>query len=228
MFTPGTLFTPATNLNDPDLYVAYNFDDLNGSDNAIDLSNNDRTGVPVSGSIADLQVTGFDRQAIEMNSTNVEISNTLSVDQTDFSVGFRLRVESTPSLATNTIYKLVDWSLGTNKNGSVGFYTQPADATDIRMSFRADFPVSQSILSSAGLSFGSWIYLTYVFEPNLVRFYLNGSLRTSTSRTGTMSLGSVRLLQQNNSKIDNFRIFTRALNAAEISSLVSEGVMGTI
>lgn len=82
--------------------------------------------------------------------------------------------------------------------------------------------------SSAPYTLGSWVHLAYVIETNSVKTYINGNLVATTTGTvdfATLNSQDLWLGKYSdywyplNGALDDFRVYTRALSAAEVLSI---------
>jgi hypothetical protein len=86
-----------------------------------------------------------------------------------------------------------------------------------------------SALESAGtIPVGTWTFAAVTYDTSTLRLYLNGTLAaqttaTLTSSTGDMLIGRSKTGQYWNGKIDNVRIYNRALTADEIADMYRQG-----
>jgi hypothetical protein len=65
---------------------------------------------------------------------------------------------------------------------------------------------------------GRWTHLAFTYDGRTIRRYVNGRLRGRRAQSGALGGGSVRLGQGFRGRLDELRIYDRALTATEIVS----------
>ena len=105
--------------------------------------------------------------------------------------------------------------------GNDNYYLE-ADSTDIRPATRA--PSGSALFGTGKLSANAWTHLAGTYDGATLRLYVNGVLVSSRAQTGTIPISTSPLQIGGDSnygqyfpgKIDEVRIYSRALSAADI------------
>lgn len=159
-----------------------------------------------------------------------------------------LRCPSSPSLEsigsqlTISCWVLVEangsWQAVARKLLREGTHDYPYSAYDLiiedtagvaraRMAVSRADGVRQVCYSSAGLQYGTWCHLAGVYDGAELSLYVNGQLAGQTQFTGSIARTGQPLLIGRNGiggdvykgRLDDFRLWNRALSASEIRSL---------
>jgi hypothetical protein len=108
----------------------------------------------------------------------------------------------------------------------------PAGAARPRFAIRTPSVGEQVIDSSLALTVGTWSHLAVTLSGNTARLYVNGTL-AGTNASTTLRPSSLGVTTQNylgkaqfpdpylNAALDDFRIYSRALNATELTALAT-------
>ncbi|MCX6344164.1 MAG: DUF6055 domain-containing protein [Armatimonadetes bacterium] len=212
------------------LNVFYNFDETSGT-TVLDSSGNAKDGTLVN------------------NPTRIvgKIGNAISFDGTNDFI-------SVPALTEYNAISIAGWinlaSLGTDTTGSSIISSEVSSSGSLQLTIlKATGKLRFSIIgnspaavdSDTGLGssdFGKWRHVAVVYESasGAVKFYINGNLISTqtftTSRTPLLTnllrIGSYGAIRCFDGKMDDFRIYRKALNSAEINNLIIDGSYVTI
>jgi len=85
-------------------------------------------------------------------------------------------------------------------------------------------------LYSNGIPLNKWSFITYTFDGNQAKMYIDGTLRHTGDADGELNkfkniplyIGSRNAVDNWNGKIDDIRIFNRAITASEVTELYSK------
>jgi hypothetical protein len=211
------------------LVAHYRFDETSGT-SAADATGNQASATLLNGATF---TAGRQNNAVSLGGTNDYVSlpaNILS-GRDSFSISVWVRPNATP-----------DWSrvfdFGTGQTAYM-FLTPnapntPADNT--RFAITSAGYAGEQRLDAARLSSGAWHHVVVTLAGSTGRLYVNGnqadqttSMTTSPADLGNTSrnwLGRSQYAADAyfNGQIDNFRIYNRALTAAEIQELESGGL----
>ncbi len=142
---------------------------------------------------------------------------------TDFTVATWIKVN-----AFVTWQRIFDFGTGTNNNMFLSAQG-PAGAGRPRFSIRTPEVGEQAFDSSIALTAGAWTHLAVTRSGNTVQLYIDGTL--AGSGTVTLSPSGLGFTTQNylgksqfndpyfNGALDDFRLYTQAMSAAEITAL---------
>ena len=121
-------------------------------------------------------------------------------------------------------------------------YARASDATpSFRPAFRIDFDsdgildAGEEAAGSAILSTGSWTHLAGVYNGQALLFYQNGALAGSNAASATIPANDHAVWFGRNEiwsepldgALDDLRLYSHALSAAEVQALFSEGAVNT-
>ena len=204
--TTGTITTPSG------LVAAYGFDETSGTTTS-DRSGNNNTGTLVN---ATRTTAGKYGSALSFNgSAQVNVPDSASLDLT---TGFTLEAwvspSATPSGWRALLAKDVDryyLMAGTNSN-----------APGVGGTFGT---TNTNVFGTAVLATNVWTHVAATYDGATIRFYINGVQVSSQAQTGAVSTSNSGLTigadfygENFNGKIDEVRIYNRALTLAEIQN----------
>jgi chitodextrinase len=220
------VLAPAASAATPGLVAAYGFDDASGTV-AADASGNGNAGTVLSGT----WTTGKFGGALSFNGTSS-----------------RVQIPGSASLNLSSAVTLEAWvfptSLGTawqavaikqqTKELTYGLYANsnvkhPAGIVYTGSSEKTTYGPSQLPLST-------WSHVAMTYDGSVLAVYVNGALVSSqlisglmaTSATGALSIGGDTIWSEwFSGKIDELRVYNRALNAAAISADMIAPVNGS-
>ncbi len=217
---PTPIPTPAG-----DLVVWYGFDETSGT-TAYDSSGNGRNASLINGPT---WVAGRTGNGVDLDGSNDYVSMPSAIVSTlyDFTIAAWVRLD-----AVSTWSRIFDFGTGTTRNM---FLAIRSGSGTIRFAITTNGNgAEQQINGNAALTTGSWQHVAVTLSGNLGILYVNG---TEVGRNGNMtlrpaSLGNTALNYIGRSqyadpyldgRVDNFRIYNRALSAAEIGGLYTTG-----
>src|SRR5438046_5653023 len=117
-----------------------------------------------------------------------------------------------------------------------GNYLRASSTPNNRPAFGGTFTAgNQNLAAPSGLAVNTWTHLAATFDGAMVRLYVNGVQVTSQAQatplratTGTLQIGADSYAGENFvGRIDEVRIYNRALTAAEIQADIVTPVGGT-
>ncbi|MBQ4525682.1 MAG: hypothetical protein IJA00_06390, partial [Bacteroidaceae bacterium] len=73
--------------------------------------------------------------------------------------------------------------------------------------------------NGATLIDGEWHMLTYVQVSGNAKLYVDGKLMDNQSTNGVNGANGTRIVVDNHMKVDNIRIYNRAINAKEVAAI---------
>ena len=210
------------------------FDDASGT-TASDSSGYKNTGT-LTGDAA--WGTGYLRSclALDGQSGYVRVPSTANLEQVSNAVTLCAWVK----FGTNIAYTAGDMQDVARKVISESNNSSPYSAYDLVVqdfgggTFKARMGVSRAADSARGTTdwgsthtYGLWYYLVGVYDGSTVQLYVNGTLESSVSFTGTLLQTSQPLCigrfgtvgEALNGLVDDFRLYNRALSATEIQNL---------
>ncbi len=166
----------------------------------------------VSGSA--LQLDGRDDRVLIADDPSLDTENSLTI-----SAWLKPEQQSTQYVVTKAAKKNVDgFELSLSSQGSVFIrFNQDSSGNDFRLDSASDYPTDGN----------TWIHVAATYDGQTIRMYVNGQLETS--REATFAIGTndldVSLGAQHDGYrpftggLDEVRLFSRALSAADISTL---------
>ncbi|HSB02532.1 MAG TPA: arabinofuranosidase catalytic domain-containing protein [Anaerolineales bacterium] len=196
--------------------------------NANDTSGNGLNATLVNGPTF---TTGRINQAVSLNGSNQSVSLPTGIVSNlgDFSIATWVFLNS--SSGWNRIF---DFGTGT----TVNMFLTPQNGSTNAVRFAITTSgngAEQQITGSSALPTGVWTHVAVTKSGNTGTLYVNGSV-VGTNNNMTLSPSSLGSTNQNwlgrsqysadpflNGRIDDFRIYNRALSASEVSSLASGG-----
>jgi hypothetical protein len=207
------------------LVAAYGFNETSGT-TALDASGNNNTGT--LGSSVTRTTAGQFGGALVFNGTTAQVT-----------------IPDAPSLRLTTAMTLEAWVYPTatptgwraviDKNVD-GYYLMASSSTNNRPAVGGTFTAgNQNTIGTAGLAVNTWTHLAATFDGATVRLYVNGVQVASkaqtaplTPTTGTLQIGADSYAGENFAgRIDEVRVYNRALSQAEIQSDMTTPVGGT-
>jgi len=156
-----------------------------------------------------------DSQYIQRND-----SNSLDLDGR-FTIAVWMRPRSRPSELMSILSKDENYEFHLKPDGRVNWWWQTSDF----------FPATHEFDSTASVPLDSWTHVAIRFAPGDQRIYINGVLAGSASFSGTPRSNSdpLQLGQDQgyagryfNGDLDELRIYSQALSAAQIQALAQE------
>src|SRR5213079_1370928 len=203
------------------LVAAYSFDEGTGTTVA-DASGNNHTGT-VSG--ATWTTAGRYGSALTFNGTTAKVT-VLNAASLRLTTGMTLEAWVYPTAAPT------GWRAVIDKNVD-GYYLMASSDQGNRPAVGGAWPPGNRILvGPSGLAVNTWTHLAGTFDGAMVRLYVNGELVASQAQTaaltataGTLQIGSDSYAGENFAgRIDEVRIYNRALTAAEIQADMTTAV----
>jgi len=205
----------------PALQAFLKFDEASGT-SAADATGNGWTGTLVNGGT---WVAGYSNNAVNLSGSNQYVTLPAGIvsNLNDFTISAWVKPSSLDTWA-----RVFDFGTGTatnmmltTKNGANG---KP------RFSIRISNSAEQQIDASSPLPIGTWTHIAVTLSGSTGTLYVNGAasgtntaMSLKPSGMGSTTLNYLGKSQYNdpylNGSIDDFRIYTRALSAGEISLL---------
>ena len=193
----------------------WTFDEGNGSV-AGDSSGNGNAGTLIN---SPTWTTGKIGGAIQLNGTNqdVRVADSPSLGVTGG--GLTLATWIYPTVAQNgaLLHKDAHYSLFRNANGSITY------ADSVTWSYAA-------IGAHGHTPLNAWSHVTVTFDGGTIRFYVDGQLVGSVPRSGALTdnanplhIGSYVGTSRFAGKLDDARVYSRALSAQEVADLYAAG-----
>ncbi|HEY6021773.1 MAG TPA: LamG domain-containing protein, partial [Candidatus Paceibacterota bacterium] len=208
------LFAHAATINPPPnnlgLVGYWSFDEGNGS-NATDFSGQGHTATLTGGT----WVSGKLGNALSFNGTSDKVTGG------SFTVGTNMTISAWVYKNTSTAQRSFFSNRGANGKVYFGLY-----GTQIFLFDNGGSP--NSFKSNTGVvSIGKWQHIVVTSDGSTSTFYINGIFATSTTQTRTASTGASfgigwdpsLLTEFWDGKIDEVRVYSRTLSAAEVSAL---------
>src|SRR2546430_1850163 len=197
------------------LVAAYSFDEGTGTTVA-DASGNNHTGT-LSG--ATWTTAGRYGSALTFNGTTAKVT-VLNVASLGLTTGMTLEAWVYPTVAPT------GWRAVIDKNVD-GYYLMASSSPNNRPAVGGTFTAgNQNVMTPSGLAVNTWTHLAATFDGTMVRLYVNGVQVASQAQatplrttTGTLQIGADSYAGENFAgRIDEVRIYNRALTAAEIQT----------
>lgn len=216
----AALLIPLTNLElhsaDPSLVAAYHCNEATGT-TLTDVSGNGNNGIVPA---ATWNAGGKFGAALDLNGTSqfVTVPDSASLDLTS---GMTLEAWVYPTATTNWQTVLLKES-----GGGLAYALYARSNANRPAAYVNIAGVDRAASSGSGLPRNAWSHVAATYSGVTVTLYVNGVLRSSSSVTGTLPATSSPLRIGGNTvwgeyfkgRIDEIRIYNRALNAAEIQS----------
>ncbi len=203
------------------LFVAHYLFDGNGAD----TTGNGRTATVVNGTY----VTGRSGSAVNLNGTNghVALPSGILAGATNFAVALWVRVDVLANWA-----RVFDFGSGTGVNM---FLTARSGSGTARFAITATGAGGeQRIDAPSALPAGAWTHVAVTRNANLGALYVNGA-EVARNTALTLSPANLGATTQNwvgrsqyadpylDGAVDSLRVYSRALTAAEVADLASNG-----
>jgi hypothetical protein len=203
--------------NNNGLVGYWNFNEATGTV-AHDASGNKHNGtLTTSGSTLPTWVSGELGGAINFDGTGANVTTNLSfASQGAFTYSAWLYRN------TNNAVDILNANSG-NDNGLI------ASGSGTTLEFQTVGLTNTYFDVSKTLPVAKWTYLTAVYDGATKYIYVNGILVGSTAATGSVTFSNMKIgisrdgSQHENGRIDDFRVYNRALSATEIANLYKEG-----
>ena len=203
------------------LVVFYPFDETGGT-TAADASGNNRTATLMGGATF---AGGLQNNAVTMNGANqyVSLPNGIVSGLTSFSICAWVKLGAAPSWS-----RIFDFGTGTS---AYMFLTPNSTSNTVRFSITTGGFNQEQQLNAPALATGSWQHVAVTLAASTGTLYINGvrGAQSTTMTVNPMSLGATTQDWLGRSEfagdpyltgqIDNFRIYDRALSAAEVQAL---------
>ena len=211
------------------LRVAYDFDQSNTLTVADSSGNVNDAGQDMSGNAGGLASTaGAVRQAVTLDGNQgfLRLPNAIASTLTDFTIAAWINNISNRNWArlfdfgndTNTYMMLTPHSGDGNSGNKIRFSLKIAGVNN----------GNEQFFDGDTLALGSWQHVAVTRSGNLVIIYHNGVLVGAGSVTGTLPATTNNYIGRSqfpdpllNASLDDFRIYNRALSAAEIAALAA-------
>jgi hypothetical protein len=214
------------------LRVAYDFDQSNTltvADSSGNVNDAGDAGQDMSGNAGGLSSTaGHIRQAVTLdgNQGYLRLPNAVASTLTDFTIAAWINNISNRNWArlfdfgidTNTYMMLTPHSGDGNSGNKIRFSLKIAGVNN----------GNEQFFDGDTLAIGSWQHVAVTRSGNLVVIYHNGVLVGAGSVTGTLPATTNNYIGRSqfpdpllNASVDDFRIYNRALSAAEIAALAA-------
>jgi hypothetical protein len=223
--TMGAAATVTATFGQSGLVAAWGFNDATGT-TARDASANANTGTLVNGPT---WTTGKNGGALQFDGVDdrVRVPDSASLDLTT-SATFEAWVYPTLPLAgwRTIMQKEVDAYYLTASGGGPGSGSQPTSGGTIGGTC-CPFVVGPSVLP-----INTWTHVAGTYDGTTLRFYVNGTLAASLAATGAYQVDASPLWIGGNAvygehfqgKLDDLRIYNRALSQAEIQQDMATAV----
>ncbi len=207
------------------LVAAYSFDAGTGT-TAADASGNGNAGTLAN---ATWTTSGKYGGALTFNGTSsmVSVPDNATLDLTN---GMTLSAWVYPT-ASSAAWRTV--MLKENTSNLVYALYATGDTT-VPQGMRVVSNATKAAAGPSALPVNTWSYLAATYDGSNLRLYVNGTLTTTTAATGSMSNSSLPLRIGGNAiwgeyftgRIDEVRVFNRALTAAEVTTMMNTPVAG--
>ncbi|MEM7012431.1 MAG: LamG domain-containing protein [Verrucomicrobiota bacterium] len=199
-------------------------DEGQGSTTA-DQSGNNHNGTLSSGVT---WVAGFSGQGIQTNGVNGELriphrpALDLGGSVSDFTIGFRARIEAGPTGEWRALAKKGDsWD-----ERAFAIYLAP-DTNEITFAASTENNFNEGGFANSEFVVGEWKHYTYVRRGPTIELYLDGQLDATETLSGSLqsNFGAIRFGDGPNdgaptqATFDDLQIFARAFDAAEVGQL---------
>ncbi|HEX7055909.1 MAG TPA: LamG domain-containing protein, partial [Bacilli bacterium] len=206
----------------PEVIAAYLFDETSGT-TAADASGNGNQAVLHGGTT---WVSGKNGNALGLNGTDAYASLPSGIvsDIDDFTIAAWVKVDTSSNWA-----RIFDFGTGTN---TYMFLTPKAAGAGLRFAITTNSNGAEQQLNAAALPTGVWKHVAVTLQGSTGRLYVDG-VQVATNPNMTLkpsSLGSTNLNYIGKSQwadpyfhgsIDEFKIYSRALTAAEVAELAN-------
>jgi beta-xylosidase len=228
--TPTTTPTPTPTVGPTPVggWVAwYKFDETSGT-TAADSSGNGRNATLVNGPT---WVAGKSGNAVNIDGTNDYVSMPSGIFSTlnDFTIATWVKLDT-----SKTWYRIFD--IGTGQNVYMFLTSSCGTSNVVRFAITTgSYSAEQRISGTAALPTGVWKHVAVTLAGTTGILYVDG-VQVGTNTAMTLKPSSLGSTTQNwigrsmfaadpylDGQIDSFRIYSRALSAAEISGLYSAG-----
>lgn len=205
------------------LVALYRFDESSGT-SAQDASGNNHTATLTGGATF---AAGLNNNAVTLsgNGQYVALPTGIVSGLTSFSISTWVKLNAAPLWA-----RVFDFGTGTN----VYMFLTPNSGTTPRFAITTAGNGTEQQLAGTALSTGTWQHVVITLTGNAGTFYVNGAV-ASQNAAMTLSPSSLASTTQNwlgrsqfagdpflNGQIDNFRIYNRALSAADVQQLYQQ------
>jgi hypothetical protein len=198
---------------------------MNG--NANDASGNNLHGSVVGGVTGTSDRFGNENSALALNGSNghLQAPNGVYFDGSDFTVSTWVR-----KISNNNWSRIMDFGNGQLNNNIVFALSQNTTGRPVADLFNGNTSVGQ-IVSPTAVPNNQWVLITYTWSATIGTLYMNGNVLTSGVQQAPLNV--VRTLNYigrsnwsvdayANGSFDDFRIYDRALSAAEIQWMLLE------
>jgi Concanavalin A-like lectin/glucanases superfamily len=205
------------------LVAFYRFDETSGT-TAADSSGNNRTATLVGGASFS---SGLQNNAVTLNGGNeyVSLPNGIVSGLTSFSICAWVNLSSAPMWS-----RIFDFGTGT----TTYMFLTPNSGAGTRFSITTGGNGQEQQLNATALATGSWQHVAVTLAANTGTLYVNGA-EVAQNTSMTLNPASLGTTTQNwlgrsefasdpylNGQLDNFRIYDRALSAADVHTLYAD------
>jgi hypothetical protein len=207
---------------DSGLVVFYKFDEISGT-TAADSSGNNQTATLVGAGFSG----GLQNNALTMNGSGqyASLPSGIASDLTSFSICTWVNLYSSTQWS-----HIFDFGTGT----TTYMFLTPNSGTSIRFSITTGGTAQEQQLNATALAQGSWHQVTVTLVATTGTLYVDGA-QVAQNTSMTLNPASLGTTTQNwlgrsefatdpylNGRLDNFRIYDRALSAGEIQTLYAD------
>lgn len=215
----GSNSTEAAAAAGAELQVGLPFDETGGAV-APDVSGFERKGTLINGAA---WAAGTIGNAVDLDGTDDYVALPAGVVSglNDFTVAAWVNPEANATWA-----RLFDFGTGTNNY----MFLAPSNGGAVRFAIRTPSVNEQQLTGPAVLPAGTWSHVAVTLSGNMATLYVNGT-SVATNKAMTLRPSSLGVTTQNwigraqfadpylNGRVDDFRIYNRALNSAELGKL---------
>gem|GEM_PF-2609465 len=210
------------------LIAHWDFDEGSGS-SAADITGNGHAGTIQGASFSDARIGSYslrfdgNNDYVDLDTMDVlPVGSGLTISTWIKADDFGTSDGRIVSKATGTSTSSHWWMLSTVKKS--GKYR-------LRFRLKADGSTSTLIASSGDLSAGQWVHATVTYDGFKMRIYMDGVLVGSTNKSGSINLDpnvGVRIGgnpvggKHFDGRIDDVRIYNRALDASQVQDLAQQ------